>query len=561
MQELDASSKRDLSVQADMELNRRSRAGSLIHFALLLIVVFFSSYFREHPVTIVATGAILLGLGIGRLFLSSLFADRYKEDPIFWKQLFCVVAWAAALTWGGFCCLTMALYGQQWISWLVLLITTGIAAGSSSAFSPDIAVGSVYMALLLGPTVGLELFRGGASSYSVAAVVCLYGSYLWMQARVQSQTYWDKLIQSKLLSLRTSELEEQDAYLKALIEESPLAFVVVDPQHRVQTCNLAFERLFLYNRQEILGKRINELLGIEELANEMVGFQRFAEMGNTVHATTTRRRKDGVPIAVEVHAVPLGLNGKPIGLCALYQDVTQRKRAEEELKSALRMKSDFNSFAAHQLRTPLAGIKRQLELAAQDQKSSGETAALIQGARESTERLIGTVNELLDASKLESGKLTLSPAPTNLRELTQTVLKDVHPRLRTQKHDLSVGGGENLPSVHVDTQLFRQVILNLVSNAIKYTPPGGKISIDMGQRNGLIHWSIRDSGIGIPKRAQPQLFEKFFRADNASAIATEGTGLGLYIVRLILKNSGGRIWCDSQEGKGSTFTFEISHKG
>ncbi len=561
MQQLDPSSKKELSVQADMELNRRSRAGSLIHFALLLIVVLFSPYFREHPIIIIAAGSVLLGLGIARLFLSSLFAERYQEDPIFWKQLFCVVAWTAALTWGGFCCLTMALYGQQWISWLVLLITTGIAAGSSSAFSPDIAVGSVYMALLLGPTVGVELFRGGASSYSVAAVVCIYGSYLWMQARVQSQTYWDKLIQSKLLSLRTSELEEQDAYLKALIEESPLAFVVVDPQHRVQTCNLAFERLFLYNRQEILGKRINELLGIEELANEMVGFQRFAEMGNTVHAITTRRRKDGVPIAVEVHAVPLGLNGKPIGLCALYQDVTQRKRAEEELKSALQMKSDFISFAAHQLRNPLAGIKRQLEVAAQDKKSSGETAALIQGARESTERLIGMVNELLDASELESGKLVLSPTPTNLRELTQTVLKDVHPRLQTQKHDLSVGGGENLPSVYVDTQLFRQVILNLVSNAIKYTPPGGKISIDMGQRNGLIHWSIRDSGIGIPKRAQPQLFEKFFRADNANAIATEGTGLGLYIVRLILKNSGGRIWCDSQEGKGSTFTFEIPHKG
>ena len=98
----------------------------------------------------------------------------------------------------------MALYGQQWISWLVLLITTGIAAGSSSAFSPDIAVGGVYMVLLLGPTVGWALFKGGASDYSLAAVVCVYGSYLWMQARIQSQTYWDKLIQSKLLSLRTS---------------------------------------------------------------------------------------------------------------------------------------------------------------------------------------------------------------------------------------------------------------------------------------------------------------------------------------------------------------------
>ena len=181
MQQLDESSKRDLSVQADMELNRRSRAGSLIHFALLLIVVFFSSYFREHPVTIVAVGTILLGLGIGRLFLSSLFAKRYAEDPIFWKQLFCVVAWTAALTWGGFCCLTMGLYGQQWISWLVLLITTGIAAGSSSAFSPDIAVGGIYMAFLLLPTAGWELFKGGASNYSVAAVVCIYGGYLWMQ--------------------------------------------------------------------------------------------------------------------------------------------------------------------------------------------------------------------------------------------------------------------------------------------------------------------------------------------------------------------------------------------
>jgi PAS domain S-box-containing protein len=561
MQQLDPSSKKELSVQADLELSRRSRAGSLIHFALLLIVVIFTSYFREHPAIILAAAAALLGLGIARLFLSSLFASRYKEDPIFWKQLLCVVAWAAALTWGGFCCLTMALYGQQWISWLVLLITTGIAAGSSSAFSPDIAVGGVYMALLLLPTAGWELFKGGASSYSVAAVVCIYGGYLWMQAKIQSQTYWDKLIQSSLLSLRTSELEEQDAYLKALIEESPLAFVVVDPQYRVQTCNLAFERLFLYDRKDILGKRINELLQIDELANEMVGFQRFAEMGNTVHAITTRRRKDGVPIAVEVHAVPLGLNGKPIGLCALYQDVTQRKRAEEELQSALRMKSDFISFAAHQLRTPLAGIKRQLELAAQDKKSSDETASPIQVARQSTERLIGMVNELLDASELESGKLILSPAPTDLRELTQTVLKDVHPHLQTQKHDLSVGGGENLPSVQVDTQLFRQVIFNLVSNAIKYTPPGGKISIDMGQRNGLIHWSIRDSGIGIPKRAQPQLFERFFRADNANAIVAEGTGLGLYIVRLILKNSGGRIWCDSQEGKGSTFTFEIPHSG
>ena len=204
-----------------MELNRRSRAGSLIHFALLLIVVFFSSYFRDHPVTIVAAGAILLGLGIGRLFLSSLFAKRYHEDPIFWKQLFCVVAWAAALTWGGFCCLTMALYGQQWISWLVLLITTGIAADRAAHFRPI----SPWAAFTWCCSSG----QRWAGSYSRAARAtipwrpwCVYTAATYgCRPECNRKPTWDKLIQSRLLSLRTSELEEQDAYLKALIEEVP----------------------------------------------------------------------------------------------------------------------------------------------------------------------------------------------------------------------------------------------------------------------------------------------------------------------------------------------------
>jgi signal transduction histidine kinase len=171
------------------------------------------------------------------------------------------------------------------------------------------------------------------------------------------------------------------------------------------------------------------------------------------------------------------------------------------------------------------------------------------------------VNDLLDISRLESGKVTPAPTLTSLRELTETVLKDVHPQLLTQKHELMLHGGEDFAAVCIDSQLFRQVIVNLVSNAIKYTPSGGKINIDLSQRNGLVRWSIRDTGIGIPKRSQSQLFEKFFRADNVFAIETEGTGLGLYMVRLILKSSGGRIWCESEEGKGSTFTFEIPAKG
>jgi len=235
----------------------------------------------------------------------------------------------------------------------------------------------------------------------------------------------------------------------------------------------------------------------------------------------------------------------------------ERMRAEAELKSALQMKSDFVSFATHQLRTPLAGIKWSLELAAQEGNLSEETASFIEDGRESAQRLISMVNGLLDISRIESGKLKLAPEETNLAELTQSVLKDVSHYIEKQGHHLSVSGMEGIPAVLVDPQLFRQVILNMVSNAIKYTPSGGKIDIRMGQENGFVRWAITDCGIGIPKASQAHLFEKFYRAENVYKIETEGTGLGLHLVKLIVENSGGRIWCESEENKGSTFQFTL----
>ncbi len=561
MQQFDAPRKKELTVQADLEMAAWSRAASVMHFFLLLVVAFATPYYHDHPTVLLITGAALFIATVFRVTIVSLFPSHYRRRPALWRFLFRAGTYAAVSIWSAFSCITILFYGDRWVSWFMLLITTGIAAGASISLAPDGSLARRYTVILLGPTLLCGLSRGALGGIPVALTVGLYAAFLWIQGRHASEFYWQALGQKVLLSNKAAEVEERNAYLKALIEGNPLAFVMVDTEHRVQMCNGAFERLFQYEEKEIKGSNINELIKAEDLAFEIVGFQRFAEMGNTVHATTRRRRKDGTSIPVELHVVPLVVHEKFIGLCALYQDVTERKRAEEQLKSALQMKSDFVSFATHQLRTPLAGIKWLLELAAQDTKASEETSSLIQDARESAERLICMVNDLLSVSRLESEKITLSPALTNLRELTEATLKDVHSQLQAQKHELSVWGGEDMPLVCVDSQLFRQVILNLVSNAIKYTPPGGKIRVDLNQRNGLIRWSIRDTGIGIPKRAQSQLFEKFFRADNVYAIETEGSGLGLYMVRLIMKNSGGRIWCESEEGKGSTFTFEIPAKG
>ncbi|HZW95093.1 MAG TPA: MHYT domain-containing protein [Candidatus Eremiobacteraceae bacterium] len=358
-------------------------------------------------------------------------------------------------------------------------------------------------------------------------------------------------------SAQTLELESSEARYRLLFERSLAGVYRITLEGRILDCNDAFSRIFGYaSRAEHLAHAADDhYLGP---ADREAYSARLQEQKAVTNFERCLRRKDGNPVWVLESATFLdGNNGAPGVIEGTLIDITERKQAEAELKKALQMKSDFVSFATHQLRTPLAGIKWSLELAAQEENLSEETASFIEDGRESAQRLIGMVNDLLDISRLESGKLKLAPKETNLAELTQSVLKDVSHCIEKQGHHLSVSGIEGIPAVLVDPELFRQVILNMVSNAIKYTPSGGKIDIRMARENSFVRWAITDCGIGIPKASQARLFEKFYRAENVYKIETEGTGLGLHLVKLIVEKSGGRIWCESEENKGSTFQFTL----
>jgi signal transduction histidine kinase len=272
--------------------------------------------------------------------------------------------------------------------------------------------------------------------------------------------------------------------------------------------------------------------------------QRLALARSSEPMSFERTRPNGTVIEVRRNPMPVG------GFVTTLTDITDRKQADQ-------MKSDFVSFVTHQLRTPLSGIKWMLELAVQEEGLPPEARSYLTDAQAAGERLIRLVNDLLDISRLERGKLTIVPQETRLGELTQCVLDELAPLIAEKGHHLAVTGAGEVPPVWADPQLLQQVILNLTSNAIKYTPPGGEIAIRMGREDATVHWAIQDSGIGIPKAAQEQLFGKFYRADNVYAIETEGTGLGLYLVRLILDQLAGRAWCESEEGKGATFTFTL----
>jgi len=239
------------------------------------------------------------------------------------------------------------------------------------------------------------------------------------------------------------------------------------------------------------------------------------------------------------------------------QDMTAQKEAEQAREAAFEMQASFVSFASHQLRTPLAGISWMLELAATEDGLPEAAAETIGDAREACGRLTGLVNDLLNTARLESGRLTLSPIATDLVALVRGALDAIAPLVEKRGHRVTAALPDHDVPVHADTKYFHEALLNLMSNAVKYTPDGGDIGISVEADDGIARVHIRDSGIGIAAEAQAHLFDKFYRAPNAVQLETEGTGLGLYLVKLIVTRLGGRVVCTSAEGDGSTFTVEL----
>jgi PAS domain S-box-containing protein len=238
-------------------------------------------------------------------------------------------------------------------------------------------------------------------------------------------------------------------------------------------------------------------------------------------------------------------------------DVTERRRAREQFDAALKMQADFVNFASHQLRTPLTGIKWMLELALGEADGSADMRGFVADSLDASERLIVLVNDLLSVSRLEGGRMVGTPARCNLAQLMADVVADAQPVVRKSEHQLRTVGLDEEHPVMGDAQLLRQVLQNLVSNAVKYTPPGGRIDVAITSDGAEVRCAVTDTGIGVPEEARPRLFEKFFRAENVTKVETEGTGLGLYMVRLIVERAHGRIWFEPAEDGGSRFVVAL----
>ncbi|MDP3958137.1 MAG: ATP-binding protein [bacterium] len=296
------------------------------------------------------------------------------------------------------------------------------------------------------------------------------------------------------------------------------------------------------------------VLGADEIGELSVSFNQMAEK---LSLYTTH-------LEAEVSARTEELKGKVEEVDKKNQLLVKREEeltlVNERLRELDKAKSEFISVAAHQLRTPLSAIKWTLSLLIDENSGNltPEQRGLLMKGYESNERIINLINEMLVVTRIESGKVEYTFTPIHLEDLIENALLDFAGQAHVRKMKLAFDKPKTaLPYVEADPEKLRGVIQNLIENAVRYTPDGGTVAIAAAAENGDIKVSVKDSGIGIPLRQQSSIFNKFFRADNAVKMQTEGSGLGLFVARSIIEKHGGKIWFESAEGAGTTFYFSI----
>ncbi len=359
------------------------------------------------------------------------------------------------------------------------------------------------------------------------------------------------------------------AIFRGIVEASPNPIVIVNPAGNIELVNAATESLFRYQRGDLIGKPV-ELLLPEHLRKRHEEFRRefFQQPSSRVMGPgrdLVGRRSDGSGVPVEIGLSPIQMPTGAAVLASIHDVSTSKKAAEtliaakEAAEEANRAKSDFLANMSHEIRTPMNGIIGMTELVL-DSELTPTQREYLQTVIESSESLLTIINEVLDFSKIEAGQFLLENGPFLLRETIGETLKSLALRAHSKQLELAWHAEAGIPeSLRGDAGRLRQIIVNLVGNAIKFTEQG-EIELGIQLERELedqveLHFSIRDTGIGIQAGKLQAIFDAFTQADMTTTRRFGGTGLGLTISKSLVELMNGRIWVESQPGIGSTFHF------
>lgn len=346
----------------------------------------------------------------------------------------------------------------------------------------------------------------------------------------------------------TTELAQAMERMEAVVQNSPDAILLYDAETRIETANPAFFATFGYTRSELGDLSPGMLARTEDAVQFATALRTTLAEDKPGRVEFTARRKDRTTFDADAVIAPIPGPDGPRGAVCSVRDISVLKNVE-------RMKDSFISTAAHELRTPLTSILGFSEILLYRSLTDARREHYLLTIYRQAAHLAQIIDEMLDISRLEAGRgLQLRQEPVDLVELIEDAIQSFQGTM--PRHPITFTPEPDLPSVPGDPFRLSQVVRNLISNAIKYSPEGGPVAIKARHAGARVEISVRDRGVGIPPEQQPHVYEKFYRIE-APNTAIPGTGLGLSIARLITEAHGGTIQLESQVGVGSTFTVSL----
>ena len=356
-----------------------------------------------------------------------------------------------------------------------------------------------------------------------------------------------------------NEILRQKEFFEALVKNSPVAIVIMDMESNIISCNPAFEVLYGYQQEEVIGKNLDRLISKNADLEEADQYSRNVAQGKTIHGYGQRIRKDSSQVDVEIFGVPVIVDGKGYGILGIYHDVTDILQARREAEAADRAKSEFLANMSHEIRTPMNGIIGMVELA-QGTSLTLEQKDYLNTAKESADALLSLLNDILDFAKIESGYLSLEEIDFDPGNTVESVTTSIAPRADTKGLEVLCLIQPNIPARLVgDPGRLRQILMNLAGNAIKFTSHGEiviRVALEKEEANKVIlKFAVTDTGIGIPHDRQAAIFDRFVQVDSSTTRKFGGTGLGLAISKQLVELMHGKIGIISEPNVGSTFWF------
>ncbi len=356
-------------------------------------------------------------------------------------------------------------------------------------------------------------------------------------------------------------LAEEKAKAEVLLASIGEGIVATDNEGRIILVNKAFEDLFGWQASEVTGKQLTQLISMEEEVGKPVlesdrPMRLALASGKKITGNFYLSKKNKSKFPASITATPLLLNDKIIGGIKVVRDITVEKQIDKA-------KTEFVSLASHQLRTPLTIMKWQSSQLVNELEEAEEKLDFknyhkrAQNVYTTNERMIELVNAILNISKIELGTLAVEPVEISLQEIVDGILEEMEEEIQMKKFKLRKSYPTGSTKSLLDPRLVRIVFQNLLTNAIKYTPPKGQISIKIETVKDEVLFTITDTGVGILPEDQDKIFNKFFRTEAARQIDPNGNGLGMYVVKAIVNEVKGKIWFESKVDKGTTFYVKL----